>query len=83
MPADDPNERLTKMVDSAKLSEMFGITDQTINALRESGRIKGYKLIRQYRYDPEEVKAALAQETENASRRQKRAHERTIRDAVE
>jgi excisionase family DNA binding protein len=50
---------MKKLVDSNTLAEQLGVTVETLNRLRDSGKIKGYKLIRQYRYDPEEVLAAL------------------------
>jgi excisionase family DNA binding protein len=40
----------------------LGVTVDTIYRLRNSGRIKGYKLVKTYRFSLAEVKAALAAE---------------------
>jgi len=54
---EEPQER--KMVGSPEICKMFGITQETVHVLRRTGRIKGYRLLRQYRYDPDEVAVAL------------------------
>lgn len=49
-----------KLLTAGETAKALGITVDTLQRLRKLGRIKGYKLIRKYRYDLDEVKKALA-----------------------
>lgn len=55
----DPAKK-RRLVDSVELAKICGTTVGTIGNLRRAGKIKAYRFIRFYRYDPDEVLAALA-----------------------
>jgi excisionase family DNA binding protein len=42
------------------MADRLGINIDTLSRLRKAGRIRGYRLQRKYRYDPDEVRAQLA-----------------------
>jgi hypothetical protein len=43
------------LVGTKKLAEILGCSQETIHNMRNDGRIKGYRFIKRWRYDPSEV----------------------------
>jgi hypothetical protein len=44
-----------KLVGTKKLAEILGCSQETIHNMRNDGRIKGYRFIKRWRYDVQEV----------------------------
>lgn len=55
-----PTIDVGSMLTTSQVAQALGVSVRTIDRLRVGGYITSYKLFRRYRYDLEEVKAALA-----------------------
>lgn len=53
-----------KLVSTRELAEILGVYVDTVHNLRDSGKITGYKLEKEWRWDVAEVRKQLAQKRE-------------------